>query len=274
MKRIFEYAGLIALVLFSFYYTDRVVQMNNEKDPIMVSIKEYASKVNSDCIEGFITADGVVLGINGTLINPTLSYSNMKGVGYSESLMVFEEKECIVTKKSNIDYYIIRGNPSKKSISILIKVNSFKYLNQIINVSENKKVKLGIIVNGDSLFENKKYLNTLLNNNYDILYSGNDKDDLKKFMNNIKSFDSNYKPFCIYVENNDVLKLCSKNNLNSIKSEFFFNKDILKNVKNTLDKGNIIILEENKNLLDELSVVINFIKTKGLKIINITEHLD
>lgn len=274
MKKIFEYAGLIALVLFSFYYTNKVVQMNNEKDPIMISIKEYASKVNSDCKEGYITADGVVLGINGSIVNPILSYSNMKGVGFSEELMVFEEKECIVTKKSNIDYYIIKGNPNKKSVSILIRVKSLKYLKDVINISENKRVKLGIIVSGNLLLENKKYLSSLLNNNYDILYSGSNKEDLKKFINTIKSIDAKYKPFCIYIENNDILELCSKNELNTIKSEFYFNKDILKNVKNTLDKGNIIILEENKNVLDELSVIINFIKIKGLKVIGITEHLD
>ncbi len=274
MKRIFEYTGLITLVLFSFYYTNKVVEMNNEKDPIMISIKEYASKVNSECIEGYITADGIVLGINGIEVNPTLSYSNMKGVGYSETLMVFEEKSCVVTKKSNIDYYIIRGNPSKKSVSILIKVNTFKYLDQIINIGENKRVKLGIIVDGNTILEHKKYLNILLNSNYDILYSGNDKDDLKEFINTINSFDVNYKPFCIFSENNDVLKLCSKNDLNSIKTELFFNKEILKNVKNTLDKGNIIVLNESKSIVDELSVTINFIRTKGLKIINITEHLD
>lgn len=274
MKKIFEYIGLLTLVLFSFYYTNKVVEMNNEKDPIMVSIKEYASKVNSNCIEGYITADGIVLGINGIEVNQTLSYSNMKGVGYSETLMVFEEKKCVVTKKSNLDYYIIRGNPSKKSVSILIKLNSFEYLDQIINISENKNIKLGFIVDGINLVEHKKYLNILLNSNYDILYSGDDKDDLKEFINTIKSFNTKYKPFCIYTENNDVLKMCNKNNLNSIKTEFIFNKDMLKNIKNTLDKGNLIVLNESKNVVEELSITINFIKTKGLSIVNVTNHLD
>ncbi len=274
MKKIFEYAGLITLVLFSFYYTNKVVEMNNDKDPIMTSINEYASKVNSECIEGYITSDGVVLGINGIEVNPTLSYSNMKGVGYSEALMVFEERSCVVTKKSNIDYYIIRGNPSKKSVSILIKINSFKYLDQIINVSENKKVKLGVIVDGITLIEHKKYLNILFNSDYDILYSGSDNNDLKMFLNIINTFDTNYKPFCIYTDNNDILKLCSKNDLNSIKTEYFFDKDILTNVKNTLDNGNLIILNESKSVIDELSVTINFIKNKGLDIISVRKHLD
>lgn len=273
MKKLFEYVGLTSLVLFSFYYTNKVVEIQNEKDPIMVSINEYANEINSKCVEGYITQEGVVLGINGTLVNKELSYSNMKGVGYLEELMVFEEVNCIVTRINNIDYYIVRGNPNKKAISILIKVDTMSYLEQLVNLSENKKIKLAFIVNGDLLEQNKAYFNTLYKSGYDILYSGVTEKDFQKFKEIMKSFDSKYNTFCVE-EAGDFLKHeCSKSKINTIKTEYAFNKEIFRNVKNTLDKGNLIIFNENKNVVNEFGITVNFIKTKGLDIISIKEHL-
>ncbi len=274
MKKLFEYAGLITLVLFSFYYTNEIVEINNSNDPIMVSINKYAEKYDTKCIEGSISSEGIILGISGFIVNPELSYSNMKGVGFSEELMVFGEQKCVVTKENNIDSYILKGNPDKNAVSILIKVKDFSYINQIINISETKKIKLGIIVNGKILEDNKTYLNVILNNDYDILYTGNDKEDFNNFIDIIKFYDRTYKPFCIYTSNNDLIDLCYKKDINSIKSNFYYTKDILTNVKTSLDKGNIIVLEENKNIVNELSILVNFIKSKGYDILNITKHLE
>jgi len=41
VKKYFEYAGLIALTCFSFYYTEKVTKIMNSKDPVMISIEEY-----------------------------------------------------------------------------------------------------------------------------------------------------------------------------------------------------------------------------------------
>ena len=69
MKKYFEYIGLIALTLFSFYYTDKVTKIMNSKDPVMISIKEYKDKTKESCKEGYYTNDGVILGVNGKIVD-------------------------------------------------------------------------------------------------------------------------------------------------------------------------------------------------------------
>lgn len=273
LKKLFESIGLLSLVLFSFYYTNKVVTVQNNKDSIMVSIKNYALENNSECYEGYITEEGVVLGDSGEIVNIALSYSTMKGVGYSEDLMVFEEEKCILTKESNLNNYIIRGNERRRSVSIIIDVVDFKYLKQIISICEGKKVKLSIAVTGKELEDNEEYLNVLFNSGYDILYSGDNEEDFKNFTKILKNFYSEFNTFCLYDENHDVISFCSKHKINSIKTKYIFKKDLYLNIKNTLDKGNIIIISENKNALDELNIIINFLNSKGLKISKTTEHI-
>lgn len=247
--------------------------MQNSKDAIMVSIKNYALTNNTSCYEGYITDDGIVIGSSGEIVNIALSYSAMKGVGYSEDLMVFEEEKCILTKENNLKNYIIRGNEIKNSISIIIDVENFKYLKQIINICEDKKVKVSIVVTGEELENNKEYLNVLFNSGYDILYAGETEEDFKKFIKILKEFYSEYNTFCLYVENKDVISFCSKYKINSIKSKYIFKNNLYLNIKNTLDKGNIIIIKESKEVVSELNIIINFLVSKGLKINKTTEHI-
>ena len=40
MKKIFQFIGLFTLICFSFFYTEKVVTVLNEQDPIMVEIEK------------------------------------------------------------------------------------------------------------------------------------------------------------------------------------------------------------------------------------------
>ena len=51
------------------------------------------------------------------------------------------------------------------------------------------------------------------------------------------------------------------------------NKNLLSNIKKSLEKGNIIFIQENELNLKELSSTINYIKSKGINILNINELL-
>ena len=141
LKKYFEYAGLIALTCFSFYYTEKVTKIMNSKDPIMINIEEYKEKVNTDCKEGYITSDGVVLGVNGKVVDVSESYSNMQGMGFSEELMVFNEVKCKVNLGSEVDNYIIIAHDVIKGVSLFLNVNDGSLLDPIIKISKQKKHK-------------------------------------------------------------------------------------------------------------------------------------
>lgn len=273
MKKYFEYVGLIALTCFSFYYTERVTKIMNSKDPIMVNIEEYKEKANIDCKEGYITSDGVVLGVNGFVVDVNESYSKMQGVGYDESLMVFNEVVCKVNLESTLDNYIIKGNDSKNSVSIFININDGSLIEDIIDLADTKNIKLNLIVSGSVLETHKEYLKEVYKNGHEIIYGGVEENDLKKYIKIMEYYEKAPRTYCINTGIKDILNMCKKEEINSLKTNNIYTKDILLNTKNNLEKGNFYVYKENKNTLKELSSTINFIEGKQLKIISITNML-
>ncbi len=273
MKNIFKYIGIVALMCFSFYYTKEAAEFMKKEDSVMKEINEYASTHNKKCVEGYITQDGVVLGINGLVVDENLSYSMMKGSGFNESLIKYKDSPCVVTLDNNKRDYIIGGNPSKNSVSLIINVTNGKSIKDIISVTEYKGVKVSLLVDYIYLDNNKNLIKELINNGYDLLYKGDNDEDLNKYLNSLKQINKNIKPFCVYLDNNNILEYCYKKDLNTIKTNKIYKNKYLSNVKKGLSKGDIIVLEESSNLKNEIGVIINYIKSRGLKIITITELL-
>ena len=273
MNNIFKYSGIICLAIFSFFYTEKAVDVANSKDPIMQSIMNYESDKNTECIEGTLRDEGVVLGVSGFKVNVNRSYSNMKGLGYDEELMVFDENKCEVTKEKVRGKYIISGNSAKESISLLIFVENGNYLDKIISIADEKQIKLSIIVNGDFLEANKNNLKVAYEKGHDLLYSGNLESDLKKYKSNLRGIDKESEKYCVYNNDDDLIKMCEKNKFNTIKTDIIIEKDLLMNIKDYVNKGNLIILKENENIVKELGASINFIKAKGINIKTISSHL-
>lgn len=273
MKKYFEYIGLLALTCFSFYYTEKVTKIMNSKDPVMISIEEYKETQDTDCKEGYITSDGVVLGVSGRVVDVNESYSNMQGVGYNEDLMVFKSVTCKVNASTTLDSYIIKGNEAKNAVSLFINVNDGTLLQDIIEVSENKNTILNIIVTGSVLETHKDYLKDLYDKGYEIIYGGVEENDFKKYTKIMKSFENKPRTYCINLGIKDTLEMCEKEKINSIKASNNYTKDILLNTKTNLEKGNFYIYKENNNTLKELSSTINFINGKQIKIMSITDML-
>ncbi len=273
MKKYFEYIGLLALTCFSFYYTEKVTNIMNSKDPIMINIEEYKEISDTDCKEGYITSDGVVLGVSGKEVDVKESYSKMQGVGYNEELMVFKSVSCNVNMDSTLDSYIIKGNEAKNAVSLFININDGTLLEEIIDISKTKNIKLNLIVTGSVLETHKEYLKKLYNDGYELIYGGLEENDLKKYTKIMKEFNNNPRMYCINLGIKDTLNMCEKAKINSIKTDKNYTKDILLNTKTNLEKGSFYIYKENKNTLNELSSTINFIAGKQLKIMSITDML-
>ncbi len=273
MKNIFKYVGIIALMCFSFYYTKEAAEFMKKDDAVMKQINEYASSHNTKCVEGYITEQGVVLGINGLIVDEDLSYSIMKGSGFNESLIKYKDSPCVVNLENNKKDYIIGGNPSKNSVSLIINITNGKSIEDIISVVEYKNVKVSLLSDYIFLNNNKELVNKLINNNYDFLYKGDNDEDLNKYLNSLRSIDKNIKPFCVNLDNNNILEDCYKKDLNTIKTNKIYKNKYLSNIRKNLSKGDIIILEESSSLKSEIGVVINYIKSRGLKIITVSELL-
>ena len=96
MKSYLKYMLVIFFTIFSFYYTDKVIELSNYNDTILASINDYASLNDTKCIEGIINEYGIVLGLDGISVDKNKSYSNMKGIGFREDLLEYKkDKSCL-----------------------------------------------------------------------------------------------------------------------------------------------------------------------------------
>lgn len=254
MKEYLKYLFMIFMVMFSFYYTDRVFEFSLHNNTILASIDDYALRNDTKCIEGTINQDGIILGLSGIKVNKNKSYSNMKGNGFKKELIEYDKEECILNKENNIDKYIISGNSINKNISLVIDIVNQKYYKKMIDIFNDNHIKYNLLINDN--FNNNEYET--------ILYKGENIKLIKKQYNNI---------YCVKTNNYEILNDCKKYNINSIRMINYIENNLYTNIKKLLNNGSIIFIKESNLNLDELEITFNYIKSRGYQIVDINELL-
>lgn len=245
MKKYFQLFALLFLIICCFIYSEKTVLVVREYDNIMIKIREIESSKKNKPIEAKITDTTIIPGVKGSKVDATKSYLKMKQYGtYDEKLLVYENilpKELLINHK---DKYIISGNKSKKMVSLILLIDD-KYLDKV-------PLNLGL-----NLF----FSETLTN--YD------------KYKNLIKGYSkyndwlsSNFKANHINIKYCFLDKECFKNNLFVIKTEIIQNNYLL-STKKKLENGSIITYKVTASFFDELNLIINYIESKGYKIVDL-----
>ena len=81
--------------------------------------------------------------------------------------------------------------------------------------------------------------------------------------------------FCLNKErNNDLLKSCETTKLYSIVPITEKSNNLYSYIKNNLENGMIVLLSNKKNIVDELSSTISYIKQKGKNIVLLKSVLE
>ena len=146
MKNIIKTISLLSLVCFSFFYTDKVINIINKKDPLMIKIENIKEKYEVKPVNAILNEDTIVPGISGRQIDVLKSYEEMKSSGiFREELLVYKSLYPSSLLSSNKDKYIIKGNNDKNKVSLLL----------ILNVKDIEK----ITNNNLTLFLNHKDIN-------------------------------------------------------------------------------------------------------------------
>lgn len=262
MKKYYKYILVSMFLIFSFYYTDKIILMSEHNDVIMNTLVEYANENDYKCREGEITNDGIILGLSGLSVNKSKSYSNMKGIGFKKELIEYNNEECILSKKNNLDKYIIKGNNYLSNVSLVVDIDSMNYYSKMISISEKGNVTLNLLMNFNMLNSNLDSINNYSN----ILFKGKSS-EVNDFISIL------HDEFYCTNMNDEVLDICKSKKLSSIKVINYINRDLLTNTKKILDKGVIIFIKENKFNLNELSATINYIKSRGYNIVSINDLL-
>ena len=80
--------GVFVLICFTFFYTEKVIDIAINQDEIMINIKEYATKNNVNPTNAIIEDDTIIPGNTGKYIDTEASYKAMKKIGYFEPTQI------------------------------------------------------------------------------------------------------------------------------------------------------------------------------------------
>lgn len=270
MKNIVKMIGLFALIGFSFFYSDKVVSVIKEEDKIMIELESVKNVYKVDSVDASIVGKTIVPGINGRNINVDNSYKKMKNSGsFNKSLLVFDEVAPDVSISNNKDKFIIKGNSNKQMVSILFVLEDDKYLDKIETILKSKDVVANYFVSYSYLIDNSMRIKEMeLAEIYSYGDNGEYMPDNLLFSNNlisrIRKSDAKY---CLASNmEEEIISLCSENNLYTVTPNIVGDKSPYAMVKDKINSGSIILFDMNKETVEELAVIIDYIKGKGFKI--------
>lgn len=277
MKNIFKFFGLLSLIGFSFYYTDKVMDVAVEQDEIMIKINDVKEQYFISPVDAIILEDGMIPGINGREVDVEKSYNNMRSIGvFQNNYLSFNEIKPNVSIFDNYKKYIIQGNNEKHMVSLVFILEDNKYLDELYEVIEKRNIKVNFFVDYDYLVNNSNTVKELQNVNvYSYGLNGLYSPDTLLFSNNlIERITKQKSNYCLVKERDEKsLNLCAKYDMFTIIPNLYIKNGIYNEIKKKVTSGNIILIDMNTSNIDGLDVAIDYIEAKGLKIGYLSELL-
>lgn len=264
MKKLFKSIGIIGLILLSYVYTSQTINVIEETDQIMVKIKENKDNYEIKMIDNIVNGDIIIPGIKGRIVNVNKSYNNMKKMGiYNKDYFIYD----YIYPNKIMDKYIVSGNKNKNMVSLVFILDNNTNINNIISILDKENIKSDFFITYNYLNKNTKLIEELINKGHGIHYYGNynisDFNWTMLALNSLKE----QTHFCYFKEKDDIsLNACVNSNNYSIISSIEV-KDSLYDLRKNLKSGSIVTVYDN------LSLVINYIKSKGYKIDKLENHL-
>ncbi len=274
MKKIFQIIGLITLTCFSFFITEKTALVVSDMDNIMIEIKENKDKYKQSSIDAIIDNNTIIPGVRGREVNISKSYRNMKNNGfYSDSLYIYNYTYPKVSLTDNMDKYIIKGNPSKRMVSLIFTVEANDNVIDILNIINNYNVKATFFVNTNW---NNDLVKELIKDGHNVGILLDDYNDSNfDWMDMvIKRVNKQQNVFCYNLEDNKSnVDICKVKGNYTIRPVVISDKTPLQDIKSKLESGSLLSLKINSQVKKELSSIIIYIKSKGYKLSNLEENV-
>jgi hypothetical protein len=280
LKKSVQVIGLVLLIGFSFFYTEKVANIVRNQDPLMIKIQEYEKVFNKDSIDAFIEENAIIPGLNACVVDTNSSYNKMKRIGsYNPNMIEYKEIKPKLSLDNIYDKYIIKGHNDKYEVALVFKLNDKNYLVDLLNTLSQKLVKASFFIDGKMIETDTDSIYRLINQGHEIYNLGYDhkydKDLLVWTNNMIENISYNKPRYCLVTSKNQkVLDMCAANKMYTIRADLLINYgSSFNNIMNKIEKGNIIVFDVNDKTLVELSKTLLFLKSKGFKYNLLSEHL-
>lgn len=267
MKRILKIIIILLITIFSFYYTNLIIDLAKSKDPIMKDIKKY--KKERATINGIISNTTMLVGTSGEKIDIDKSYQKMKiAKEFNKNLLEYTNIKPEITKKNNIKKQIIGKNTTKKEISFIFEISNLEDLRQISYICSKNNIKTTFFIDTDILKNNIEEIKQIIGDN---TIGIKEEKVLPYEKKEIKNNFGNYSNYCLY-KDETFLIICSLNKVNTIKPKLI-EKNLYNYIKENKKNGYIYEIKTNKTNLKQLNSTILYLKQKGYKIPSINKLL-
>lgn len=141
MNKYIKVCSIIILMIFSFYYTEKVAIYVQNNTPLKKEIISYKEKNTVMYVNAQVDGDYIIPGINGLEVNVDKSYNKMKPFNvFSENYLIYDQIKPRISVSSFKDKIIHRGNIQKNAVSLIInKTNNY------LSYLDSKKINYDLI---------------------------------------------------------------------------------------------------------------------------------
>ena len=252
MKKFYKSIGLIAIMFFSFYYTEKIALIMQNQSPIMQKINKIEENYLVASTNALVEGEYIIPGTMGKAVNKTKSYVNMTTFGaFNEHYLIFDNLKPNISLEDHKTKIIKKGNQDKKAVAFLLEDNNAvkKYL--ITN-----KIPASLLVTNENI----------KNNNYFELINN----DLKNYQNIEIILNKNNQNKNICYIKNLAKDFCIQAKKYLIEETFFLNNANIVPAKSNIVSGSIILIKKSATL-DNFKILLKEINFKGLNIIPVSE---
>lgn len=250
--KLFRNIGIIAIVLFSFFYTEKIANYVLENNELYKKIALEKDSYEVASVNATISGEYITPGLNGKEVNIKDSYYNMKDIDvFNSYYLIYNETYPEVSLNSNVDKIINHGNAKKNSVAFILEYDS-----DLIDFFSTNNYEASVIVTLDTFSKDSK----LEQLNGEIKGFNDLESLLNKYTNN-----SN---IC-YVSNNN-LDICKKNSKYLVQTDKIITNSNIIEIKNSISSGDIYYVSKNTDP-QNIGIIINSIIYKDLDIVRISD---
>lgn len=273
LKKTFQIIGLVSLICFSFFVTEKTALVISEMDDIMVSIKDNESSFNTPSKDAYINDNTIIPGVSGRSVNIEKSYKRMKSLGYySEEEFVFDYTLPKVSLEDNKDKYIIKGPSDKRMVSLIFILKENDDIQGILQTLKNYNITSTFFIS--PLSDNSTLIHNIIKDNHNIGIYIEKNTDISFLDITIKKVNKQGHGFCINKNKIDeVVYMCNEKDNYLISPVYIKDSKILNSVKRNVESGSLLAFNINRELKRELSNIIIYLKGKGYEITNLENHV-
>lgn len=280
MRKFFGVLGLLSLIVVSFYVSDETEAVVRNVDELMVEIRDRANSYNILSSDALVNDNTIIPGIMERNLNVNKTYANMKSLGvFDDNFLVFNYKKPNISLGNIFDKYVVSGNHRKNMVSIVFLVNGNVSIGRVIEIFKNKNVFATFFIDGSWLELNNSEFVKLSNIGHSIGNLG-DNMNYNNYMfswvdSAIRTVNNQNIGFCFNdgVDSDDI-NYCKKLHNYVIRPSLFVVSDPLITVKRNVQSGSIISLPLNDCVIEELPLIIDYLKFRGFSVVNLVDLLD